>query len=92
MRAGGLLDREVRQPAHLVAPLGVPHPSVGTSLLEHHPQRKADKHESEDTCSYVFESAARVERATYGTRSPRNAYIHDHHGDREDPPQQGDLQ
>src|SRR5215467_15246643 len=65
--------------------------SAGANLLETHPKRKGDEHNSEAPCGQAVEFAAWVEGPTYGTCHPRNAYIHSHHDDRKDRPQQRDL-
>src|SRR5215831_12588482 len=61
--------------------------SAGANLLEAHPKRKGDKHNSEAACGQVVEFATWVERPTYRTCSPCNAHIHRHHDDRQDRPQ-----
>ena len=60
--------------------------------MEHHSKRKADKHKSQYAGGHVVKAAARLESPTYRSRCPRNAYIHRHHGDRQDHSQQCDLQ
>src|SRR5262245_13993653 len=66
--------------------------SPDPNLLVDHAQRKADEHKSEGACGQMVDFATPVERPTYRTCAPRSADIHHHHDDREDHPQQRDLE